>query len=203
MPRRPATDEQRDEERVRIRNAAAKIFAAEGIAAISARAVAKEAGVSVGKLYAYYTNLTELMQSLWQGRVQELSETLQAVADRTSDPVDRIRSILDTYVSFAQANISLYKGALMFVRPEALTVEQRQPAEGLPILALLAAAVEEGQALGTVRNGDAMRIAQVLWAGLHGSVALPINIDRFVFGDEAHLAPDMLDALMIYVTSPA
>lgn len=199
MPRTPATEAQRNEESRRIRDAAGKLFAAEGIGAISARAVAKEAGVSVGKIYAYYTNLTELMQSLWQGRVQALADELEELARRTQDPVVRIRKILQTYVEFAQKNPELYKGALMYVRPEAHPKPEPQDAETLPIMALLIEAVSDGQKKGAVRAGSSVRMAQMLWAGVHGALALPVNIDRFAFGEKDHLPGDMLDALMEYL----
>lgn len=196
MARTPATDAQRYEESSRIREAASKIYADKGIAAISARAVAKEAGVSVGKIYGYFNSLTELMQSLWQGRVQRLAEKLQQVASRQADPVDRVRSILEVYVAFAQNNPDLYRGALMFVRPDDLEAPRQDPAENLPIMDLLMGAIVEGQDTGVFRDGSAVRLAQLLWAGVHGSLALPINIDRYAFKERDHLASDMVDALM-------
>ena len=199
MPRPPATQAQRTEESKRIRDAAAKLFAAKGIAAISARAVAKEAGVSVGKIYAYYTNLTELMQSLWQGRVQSFADALQVMADGTPDPVVRIRSILDSYIAFARKNPDLYKGALMYVRPDAHPRPEPLDAQDLPIMKLLADAIAVGQAAGTIRDGSPIRLAQMLWAGIHGALALPVNIDRYAFSEQDHLTSDLVDALMRHV----
>lgn len=202
MPRTPATVAQRHEESSRIREAASKIYADKGIAAISARAVAQEAGVSVGKIYAYFNSLTELMQSLWQGRVQKLSEKLLRVAKAKSDPIDRIRSILETYVAFAQNNPDLYKGALMFVRPDDLPKPEQHSALDLPIMALLVEAIGEGQKAGSIRDGSPVRIAQLLWAGVHGALALPVNIDRFAFSDVACLTRDMVEALMGHLQTP-
>lgn len=202
MPRTPATDAQRREESSRIQAAASKIYADKGIAAISARAVAKEAGVSVGKIYGYFNSLTELMQSLWQGRVQKLAEKLQRVAKGKPDPIDRIRSILETYIAFAQNNMDLYKGALMFVRPEDLPKPDQLPAEDLPIMELLADAIAEGQKAGTIGGGTPVRTAQLLWAGVHGALALPVNIDRFAFSEGDHLTRDMVDVLMSHIHRP-
>ncbi len=199
MPRPPATKAQRQEESRRIRSAASKIFAEQGIAAISARAVAKEAGVSVGKIYTYYTNLTELMQSLWQGRVQQLAEELQDIAAKTADPVSRIRNTLEAYAVFAHENPDLYKGALMYVRPDSHPKPEPQAAEDLPIMGLLIDAILEGQTAGTIRAGSPVRMAQLLWAGVHGSLALPVNIDRFAFREKGHLTSDMVDALMVHL----
>lgn len=203
MARTPATEAQRRAESSRIQAAASKIYADKGIAAISARAVAKEAGVSVGKLYGYFSSLTELMQSLWQGQVQKLAEKLHRVAKSTPDPMDRIRSVLETYVAFAQLNSDLYKGALMFVRPDELPTPEQDAAEDLPIMDLLIKAVAEGQTAGSIRAGSAVRMAQLLWAGVHGALALPINIDRFAFKERDHLTSDMVDALMEHLRPAA
>ncbi|MEO0962266.1 MAG: TetR/AcrR family transcriptional regulator [Pseudomonadota bacterium] len=199
MPRTPATAAQRNEESSRIRNAAGTIFAEKGITAISARAVAKEAGVSVGKIYAYYNSLTELMQSLWLGRVQRLTTTLHDLAGSIDNPVERIRSILEAYVSFAHTNQDLYKGGLMFVRPDELQKPEQADAEDLPIMDLLIKAIVEGQKTGCIQKGSAVRMAQLLWAGVHGALALPINIDRYAFKERDHLTGDMVDALMGHI----
>ena len=65
MPRRPATESQREEVRQKIRNAAKAIYREKGITGISARAIAVSAGVSVGTIYSYFGDLQTLMQSLW------------------------------------------------------------------------------------------------------------------------------------------
>ncbi|WP_422028066.1 TetR/AcrR family transcriptional regulator [Pyruvatibacter mobilis] len=202
MPRRPVTDAERQEERARIRQAAVKIFRAHGIAAISARAVAREAGVSVGKIYAYFGNLQDLMQSLWMTRVADFVGELEALANATPDPVTRIERLLEAYAGFALDNPALYKGALMFVRPEDLPVPDKDPAGDVPLLVLLSAALREGQQAGVVRAGDVDAMAQLLWAGLHGAIALPINIDRFAFRPATDLTGGMIRLLMDQITHP-
>ena len=60
MPRPALTEEQRRETRRQIRQAASDMYAENGLSDISARAIAKRAGVSVGTIYSHFANLTDL-----------------------------------------------------------------------------------------------------------------------------------------------
>ena len=72
MARPTLTKEQRAEIRSRIRKAATELYPESGLSDISARGIAKRAGVSVGTIYSYFDNLPELMQSLWIEPVRHL-----------------------------------------------------------------------------------------------------------------------------------
>ncbi len=63
----------------RIREAALKLFARHGFAAVSMRQIAAEVGVQAGALYNYTPDKQNLLFSLMQGHMEEL---LQARADR-------------------------------------------------------------------------------------------------------------------------
>ena len=76
MPRPALTEEQRRESRRRIREAASALYATSGLGDISARAIAKEAGVSVGTIYSHFGSLAELMQSLWRQPARKLVQQL-------------------------------------------------------------------------------------------------------------------------------
>lgn len=167
---------------------------------ISARAIAKRAGVSVGTLYTYYENLPDLMQSLWQEPVDRLVVRLDAVAEATPDPIDRIRALLEGYAEFARRQHAVYRGAFLFVRSDSMKKPEKRPLDEAPFHRLLKSAIMEGQSTGRVRAGDPDAVAQMLWAGLHGSLALPVNIDRFAFDPPERLAQTMIDALMNLLT---
>jgi len=196
MPRKPATEAQRDEERARIRRAAATIYREEGLSAISARSVAKKADVSVGKIYAYFDNLADLMQSLWIGRVDRLNADLEAVARAHSDPIKRIRELMKAYIGFATDNPDLYKGAFLYVRPQGHEKPEARPIESAALASGLIDALKEGQKQGRIRKGNPKRLAQVLWAGIHGSIALPTNIDRIALEESRLIAKEMIQVLM-------
>ena len=51
-----------------------------------------------------------------------------------------------------------------------------------------------------MRAGDAEAMAQLIWAGLHGANALPINIDLLALSEPARMSEGMLDLLLDWLT---
>lgn len=196
MARKPATAEQRQVVRRHIQKAAASVFSEQGAAAVSVRAIAQRADVSVGTIYAYFGNLQGLMQSLWMEPVEAINAQLEALAAGIVDPVERLAALLNAYVQVAKARPELYRGAFLFVRPDTLPKPERGPVQEAPFAALLISAIQEGQACGALREGDPMVIAQVVWAGVHGCLALPVNFDRLDFVESSTLAARMIDLLI-------
>ncbi len=196
MPRNLATEDQRREVRQRLRRAAASVHQQHGISGVTARAVALAAGMSVGTIYAHFGDLKSLMQSLWIEPLEEFNKRFLEVAARHPDPVARLRGLMELYVSIAQENPRLYRNAFMFVRTEPLP----GPDDDLHVASvypdLLRAALRDGQIAGHIRNGSVDRQMELIWAGLHGSIALPINFDRLKFSETQSLASDMIELLL-------
>ena len=201
MARPAATPEQREIVRRKIREAAAHIYRQHGIAAINARGVAERAGVSVGAIYAHFGDLTGLMQSLWTGHVERQNAKFGDIAKRERDPVKRLRALLLAYLEFGLDNAALYRNAFLFVRPESHEKPEKVPLTKFSFPALLVEALREGQKTGAIESGDPAHQAQILWSGLHGSLALPLNIDRIAFADPKHLARVMVETLLRGVAS--
>ena len=201
MPRPAATDEERSAQRQRIRRAAAELHREGGPGAISVRAVAQRAGVSTGLLYSYFANLSDLMRSLWMVPITELGRMLSAVEEAEPDPVARIERLLQTYVEFTSANEETHRGLLLWVRPPDSTTDRNDNPDGLMLFGSLHRAIEAGQADGTIAGGDARTMAQLLWSGVHGALALPINIDTYDLADGPTMAAEMIPTLLRSVTT--
>ncbi|MEM1229548.1 MAG: TetR/AcrR family transcriptional regulator [Pseudomonadota bacterium] len=196
MPRPALTEAQRRETRRRIQQAAAAVYARGGLADITARKIADEAGIAVGSLYSYFDNLTELMQSLWKQPVRRLLKELDGELEGIEDPWLRLETFTRLYARFALEQRSTYRGAFMFVRPESRPAPERRPLEEDPFFSRLREVIERAQGSGQVRSGDPVQLAQTLWAGLHGATALPQNIDRLALDPPEQQLPRMIDALL-------
>ena len=196
MARKPATAEQKLAARRHIQKAAAGVYSEQGASAVSVRAIAQRADVSIGTIYAHFGNLQGLMQSLWMEPLETINAQLADLAAGIADPVERLAALLNAYVQVAQARPELFRGAFLFVRPDTLPKPERGPLEDAPFAALLIAAIQEGQALGAVRGGDPRVLAQVAWAGIHGCLALPVNFDRLDFASPSALAARMIEAVI-------
>ena len=204
MARRPATEAQKKAARRQIQKAAASFYAEHGAAAVSARAVAQRAGVSVGKIYAHFGSLQGLMQSLWMEPIEAINVQLGEMAAEISDPIQRLRALLNAYVEIALARPQLFRGAFLFVRPETMPRPDREPLEGTPFASLLISTIGEGQRLGLLKGGDARKLAEIVWAGVHGCLALPVNLERLDFIEPEGIAARMIDILLrdLSVSSP-
>jgi len=196
MARPKATPEQRAEVRRSIQRAAMELYREQGASSISARAVAKRAGVSVGTIYSYFGDLAGLGQSLWEGRVARQEEVFREVADQHQDPLTRIEALLRAYLTFGMEQHELYRSVLMFVRPAALGEPEKQAVSAFAFPTLLKAAIEAGQAAGQVRAGDVDELTQLLWSGVHGAIALPINLSRIELKSIDQMSDVTLAALM-------
>lgn len=203
MGRPAATSSQREEQRNRIRRAASELHQEGGLPALSVRAIAKRAGVSTGLLYSYFADMSELLRSLWLRPVAEFGRDVDAIVAAEPDPLARVEALLTAYVEWAHTNPDVYRGVLLFVRPPTSPTPDRQPVDDLPLHRALRIAVEEGQATGHIRAGDPSELAQVLWSGVHGSLALAVNVDTYAIAPSADLAPAMIHALMRSIETTA
>ena len=196
MARPKASPEQRAEVRQSIQQAAVELYRAEGLGGVSARAVAKKAGVSVGTIYSYFGDLTGLGQSLWEPQIARLEDELRNVAALHEAPLARIEALLRTYLNFGIEQSELYRNALMFVRPTSADQPQKQPVSERAFPSLLKTAIEQGQAQGKLVTEAPQALVQVLWSGVHGALALPVNMDRLALAPTAQMIEQTVAGLM-------
>ncbi len=201
MARPAASDEQRAEQRNRIRRAAAELYRQDGLPGLSVRAVAARAGVSTGLLYSYFANLSELLRTLWMGPVGELGRTLAAIESAEEEPVTRIERLLEAYIAFTIEHPDVHRGLLLFVRPPSSPSPTPADPDGLVLHAALRRAITEGQRTGAVRAGDPAMVAQVLWSGVHGALGLPVNVDSYALTPGPELAAAMVATLLSAITT--
>ena len=90
-------------------DAARRILEAEGAAALSLRAVAREAGVSPAAPYHHFKDKTELMEAVAHGGWEALSEVIAEARRSARTPSEGITNIGLAYVKFAHENPALYR----------------------------------------------------------------------------------------------
>jgi AcrR family transcriptional regulator len=90
-------------------DAARRILEAEGAAALSLRAVAREAGVSPAAPYHHFKDKTELLEAVAHGGWETLSEVIAEARRSASNPTAGIADIGIAYVRFARENPALYR----------------------------------------------------------------------------------------------
>lgn len=204
MARPSITPEKREEMRSHVREAVVRLVRKRNISPgdtqawndISIRDVIEEAGISIGTFYKYFENRADLAQTLWAEPVGRLRDDMQASVDAATGPVDKVRALLDHYVRFALENDRLFRSAFLLVRDEANRPPDPEDLNQETFYRNLCEAFREGQKSNQFKPFDPDMMAQIFWAGIHGSLALPINLDRYRFAPREVLVASMIDKLM-------
>ncbi len=163
---------------------------------ITIRDVIKEAGISIGTFYKYFEDRADLASTLWAEPVGRLRDTLQDAYDAATDPVQKVRVLLEGYATFATENARFYKNVFLLVRPEDQPVEPSIDLASESFFANLVEAFEEGQRQGRFRSFDPHSMAQLFWSALHGSLVLPVNLYRHKFDGPEILSGQMIEELL-------
>lgn len=174
-------ERERDAVRAKILDAARELFALQGYEGVSMRGIAEKIEYSPTVIYQHFKDKETLIKELCYADFAQLAEALQATL-KIEDPIDRLLKCGEEYVRFAFAYPNHYR--LMFMTPlpvrkqDALQLELQGKPES-DAYALLRTLVEMAAAEGRLRDANAHvdLVAQTLWAGLHGVIALHIILD--------------------------
>lgn len=86
--RRPRAETRKD-----LLDAAARVFAREGLRGASVEAVSEEAGYSRGALYSNFENKEDLFLALWKERIERRRRELRAVMRDAGDPASGLAPV--------------------------------------------------------------------------------------------------------------
>lgn len=179
---------ERQDLRTLILDTARDLFVAEGYDAVTMRRIAERIDYSPTAIYFHFKNKSALIDELCDHDFMALEQQFAGI-ERIADPIEKLRRAAHLYVQFGLANRSLYR--LMFMTPRPRS-NSEEPAYSF-LKSIVAQAVEQGLLLRDLRDPEL--IAQTVWAGMHGVVALEI-----AKRDEESIAwrpPDARGALMI------
>jgi AcrR family transcriptional regulator len=175
---------------------ALKLYTEQGLDAVSIRSVAQEVGVAASGIYSYFNSRQALIEALWFDPVMAAVQEMIRVGEATSDPVERVERVLRVYIAFAMDNPEIYRGAFLFVRPDSMEPPVAGKLEDLPFHTLLRDAICVAQDDGRYAKGDADILAQTLWAGLHGALALSTNVEHWSFASKPERVEAMLSLML-------
>ncbi len=204
MARPTLTAEQKQKMRSEIRAAAIRIINRRGLGPsdtkgydeITIRDVIQEANISIGTFYKYFKNREELGQALWAEPVEKLRIEMQSDIESISNPADKIEALLQHYVRFSVENRRVFRGAFLFVRPDRHPTPEPMDLKDEVFYRNLCEAFVEGQEQGIFKTFVVHDMAQLFWAAIHGSLALPVNLDRYGFDNPQTLSSNMVSALL-------
>ncbi len=176
MGSRERRTREREKTRERILDAARKMFVRHGYEATTMRAIADKIEYTPTAIYHHFRNKQALLTELVIADLESLASAFRQIG-RIEDPVERLGRIGQAYVEFALDHPMHYQ--LIFLTKHPLeTVKMRlarqDPAEGAYafLRAACAAAIQSGRLRPDIKDPD--ELAQMLWAPVHGLMALHI-----------------------------
>jgi AcrR family transcriptional regulator len=166
-------EREREEIRRKILDAAHDLFAREGYDRVTMRRIAEAIEYSPTTIYNHFEDKDDLVQSLCDADFARLLGALLA-QPAPEDPVEQIRQLGLAYARFGIEYPNHYR--FMFMTPAKFEHIHELSASGQQAFGLLRAAVQRALDTGAFRPADGDGVAQVLWASLHGVVALLITL---------------------------
>jgi len=192
-------ERQRAELREQILEAARGIVAREGLGNLSMRKIAETIEYAPATIYLYFQNREEIAMQLVMEGFSELL-TYFGPAAAIADPYERLFAFGRAYVRFAHERPETYR--LIFMEEDELTqhvMGNANPDEGEGNGAFIAISSTVAELVETkvFKPIDPDDGARILWAGLHGLIALKVTCPDSPFGDAdlQHLSDIMMDAL--------
>ncbi|MDD2724605.1 MAG: TetR/AcrR family transcriptional regulator [Methylovulum sp.] len=184
MPPKIKSQQDREQLRLLILDAARSLFVERGIESASMREIAKQIGYSATTLYNYFADKEALLQALCDADFLALAAGMREIM-QIPDPIQRIQALCKGYSQFALQHPSHYR--FMFMTPRAPTnmditdIEQGNTEQDA--YAQLQVIVQATFDAGLFRADlqDSELIAQTLWAGVHGVCSLEIALGNDIW----------------------
>jgi len=184
--------------RQRLVEAAARLLADEGPAALSTRRLASEVGASTMAVYTHFGGLPQLVRAVVTEGFSRLAEHMAAVP-HTDDPLADLAELGVAYRTNAHDNPQLY--AVMFGSASlgGYRLTKEELAGGRYTFDVLVAATQRVMDAGIWKAGDAEGVAGQLWCSLHGFVMLELAGYYELDGDTAEPAflPTAADRVLV------
>lgn len=163
--------------KVRILEAAKKLFVTKGYEATSIRKIAAEIEFSPTTIYLYYKDKTDISYALHQEGFNLLRERFAALA-YVEQPFERLKAMGRAYIQFAFDHPDFYE--LMFVMKEPMHyLEAHHPEEDWPegerVFDALMQTIAGCQQDGYFTDIPTTEMAMLAWSTVHGLCSLHIT----------------------------
>jgi AcrR family transcriptional regulator len=171
-------ERERETTRQAILQAALEIATEEGWQAVTIRKVAERIEYSPSAIYKYFEDKEEILHTLLRQGFQQMLIALEHIAAHEQRPTERLLQIAAAYWDFARHHPTLYQ--LMFDLKGNLHEVQEAKASFL----LVRTAIEEWSQANEVQMDNLDRAVDILWAVMHGFVAL--TLAQYIYGGPAN-----------------
>lgn len=179
-----------------ILDAARHLIGSQGYAGFSMRGLASRSGLAKGTIYYYFTDKQQIVLALLQREMAEMRRQIVMAAQIQGTPVERLRTVIPTFMQMAHVNSYVFISALRDIVGAEQTLKTLVVNHRSELLAPIIHLLEEGMAQGYFRPLDPERTAISLFGLMNSTVA-----DRFLWMDEAELAAPLDNNLVNHIVS--
>ncbi|SNT05523.1 DNA-binding transcriptional regulator, AcrR family [Rhodococcoides kyotonense] len=141
-----------------------------GVEGLSLRQLARDVGVSHAAPSKHFRDKQTLLDALAESGFHRMTAAMTNAVDGPADARSRMFALAHTYVHFALDNAALL--ALMYSTKHTPGATAQLIAAGQSSMDLTVSVVEDAQASGDIRSGDAKTIALVTFSTFHGIATL-------------------------------
>jgi AcrR family transcriptional regulator len=180
--------EQREELKGEIREAARAIIVRDGYRSFSMRKLAAEVGYSPGSTYLYFRNKEDLFRSLVEESFSRLSESLEVLARQPrNDPIARLKHGLGLYVEWGCRHPNDYQIAFLLPDPGPGPYKTHQAFD------VLRSMVTDCLPAGKARRERVELASQAIWSAVHGITSLLIQRPSFPWRSKPSVIRQVID----------
>src|SRR5580700_2268902 len=169
-PRRPSSRNSRTgDKRVRILDAAVRVFAKKGFHATRVSEVANAAGVADGTIYLYFKSKDELLVSLFEDRVERLLAFLHSDLPRSGSASDKLRRVIELQLGLLEGERDLAEVVTVIIRQSTKLMKEYAAPKFTAYLDAIARVVADGQTSGELRADISPHLAaRAIFGALDG-----------------------------------
>lgn len=151
-----------------------------GVEGFSVRATGTAAGLSAMAMYRHFENKDDLLRAVGEDAFAVYQQRVSAIPNGPIEPT--FKNIARAYVEFALDDPGRFEACFVIKTKVERVYPDDFRAGKSPVIAQMADLIRENQAQGVLAKGDAVEVALLLWAQVHGLVMLHrasrIAIDR-------------------------
>lgn len=180
--------------------AAKQLFLEHGVEKVTTRQIATRVGMSQTALYVYFKSKEEMLDALVDATFAKLGEGFKRTR-KPDQPLDTLRLAIGGYIRFGLSNPDEYRIAFLLRNGRRVTTDplgEPRRTTGMQVFGMLRAFISDCISGGIIAdNGDdGLATAQVMWAAVHGLVALLLAYPDFGWEPTDRLIERQIDMLL-------
>lgn len=168
------------ERRSEILQVAKRVFLEEGYSRATIRRIASEIGISSTALYVYFPDKDSILREICSGTFTGLTREFETISAKRLPPLEALRAAAHAYIAFGLGHPHEYELTFVVHQPQVCPAgETHSDDPGERAYHSLLDLVGDAINAGVVAEPNVDRIAQQIWAGVHGLVSLFLSQSDF------------------------